>query len=171
MKLVIKTLRIKLTSLLLLVGIQSFTGQEVSDYVNPFIGTSNYGATFPGPIAPRGMASISPFNVAGKQNPLEKDSQWLSNPYVNENNFLTGFSHVNLSGVGCPDLGVILLMPTAGKVETNHLKYGTSYSNEVAKAGFYAVELDKYGTLLYLHLTNVILFEYWLLDLVRYNLR
>jgi predicted alpha-1,2-mannosidase len=145
MKLVIKTLRIKLTSLLLLVGIQSFTGQEVSDYVNPFIGTSNYGATFPGPIAPRGMASISPFNVAGKQNPLEKDSQWLSNPYVNENNFLTGFSHVNLSGVGCPDLGVILLMPTAGKVETNHLKYGTSYSNEVAKAGFYAVELDKYG--------------------------
>ncbi|MEQ3795048.1 GH92 family glycosyl hydrolase [Flavobacteriaceae bacterium MJ-SS4] len=120
--------------------------QEPADYVNPFIGTSNFGATFPGPIAPRGMASISPFNVAGPQNlPLEKDSRWLSNPYVHENTFLTGFSHVNLSGVGCPDLGVILLMPTTGQVETDHLKYGTTYSNEIAKAGYYSNNLDKYN--------------------------
>ncbi|MDO7172646.1 GH92 family glycosyl hydrolase [Mariniflexile sp. AS56] len=118
--------------------------QEYATYVNPFIGTSNFGATFPGPIAPRGMASISPFNVAGKQNKLEKDSRWLSNPYVNENTFLTGFSQVNLSGVGCPDLGVILLMPTTGHIETNHLKYGTTYSNEIAKAGYYSNTLNKY---------------------------
>jgi predicted alpha-1,2-mannosidase len=120
--------------------------QEPVDYVNPFIGTSNYGATFPGPIAPRGMASISPFNVAGPQNlPLEKDSRWLSNPYVHENTFLTGFSQVNLSGVGCPDLGVLLLMPTTGNVETDHLKYGSTYSNEIAKAGYYSTEIDKYN--------------------------
>jgi predicted alpha-1,2-mannosidase len=123
----------------------SIFGQQPADLVNPLIGTSNYGAAFPGPIAPRGMASISPFNVAGPQNkPLEKDSQWLSNPYVNENTFLTGFSQVNLSGVGCPDLGVILLMPTTGAVETNHLKYGSAYSNEVAKTGYYSVNIDKY---------------------------
>ncbi|WMI65166.1 GH92 family glycosyl hydrolase [Aestuariibaculum sp. YM273] len=120
--------------------------EQPADYVNPFIGTSNYGATYPGPIAPRGMASVSPFNVAGPQNPLEKDSQWLSNPYVNENKFLTGFSHVNLSGVGCPDLGVLLLMPTTGDLKTNHLEYGTTYKNEVAKAGYYSVDLDKYNT-------------------------
>ena len=91
------------------------------------------------------MASISPFNVAGLQNlPLEKDSRWLSNPYVHENTFLTGFSHVNLSGVGCPDLGVILLMPTTGQVETNHLNYGSTYSNEIAKAGYYSNTLNKY---------------------------
>ncbi len=119
--------------------------QEPVDYVNPFIGTSNYGATFPGPIAPRGMASISPFNVAGKENKLEKDSQWLSNPYVYENEYLTGFTHVNLSGVGCPDLGVIIAMPTTGEFETEHLEYGTTYSNETAKAGYYGVDLDKYG--------------------------
>jgi predicted alpha-1,2-mannosidase len=117
------------------------------DYVNPFIGTSNYGATNPGAIAPRGMASVSPFNVAGRidLNPLEKDSQWLSNPYVHENSFLTGFSQVNMSGVGCPDLGVILAMPTTGELETDYLTYGTTYKNEVAKAGYYAVELDKYN--------------------------
>ncbi|MNQ47922.1 Glycosyl hydrolase family 92 [compost metagenome] len=123
----------------------SIFGQQPADFVNPLIGTSNYGATFPGPIAPRGMASISPFNVAGSKNrSLEKDSQWLSNPYVNENNFLTGFSQVNLSGVGCPDLGVILLMPTTGAVETNHMKYGSTYSNEVAKTAYYSVNIDKY---------------------------
>jgi predicted alpha-1,2-mannosidase len=120
--------------------------QQPADFVNPFIGTSNYGATFPGPIAPRGMASISPFNVSGSQNrPLEKDSQWLSTPYVNENKFLTGFSQVNLSGVGCPDLGVILVMPTTGTVETNHLKYGSTYSNEVAKTAYYGLNIDKYN--------------------------
>lgn len=123
----------------------SIFGQEPAELVNPLIGTSNYGAAFPGPVAPRGMASISPFNVAGPQNkPLEKDSQWLSNPYVNENTFLTGFSQVNLSGVGCPDLGVLLLMPTTGAVETNHLKYGSTYSNEVAKTAYYSVNIDKY---------------------------
>ncbi|OEY72951.1 GH92 family glycosyl hydrolase [Salegentibacter salarius] len=120
--------------------------QAPVDYVNPFIGTSNYGATNPGAIAPRGMASVSPFNVAGRidLNPLEKDSQWLSNPYVYENKFLTGFSHVNMSGVGCPDLGVIITMPTTGELETDHLKYGSTYSEETAKAGYYSANLDKY---------------------------
>jgi predicted alpha-1,2-mannosidase len=127
-----------------------FTGyigfsQEAVRFVNPFIGTSNFGATNPGAIAPRGMVSVSPFNVAGTQNVLEKDSRWLSNPYVSENNFLTGFSHVNLSGVGCPDLGVILTMPTTGKVETDHLVYGSTYENEISKAGYYSTTLKKYN--------------------------
>ncbi|PIA80248.1 alpha-mannosidase [Gaetbulibacter sp. 4G1] len=120
--------------------------QKPVEYVNPFIGTSNFGATNPGAIAPRGMASVSPFNVAGSQNlPLEKDSRWLSNPYVNENTFLTGFSHVNLSGVGCPDLGVILTMPTTGKLNINHLEYGSTYGYELAKPGYYSVKLSKYN--------------------------
>ena len=138
--------RITLIILFLVFNFDVIIGQDQASYVNPFIGTSNYGATYPGPIAPRGMVSISPFNVAGSKNlPLEKDSQWLSTPYVHENTFLTGFSQVNLSGVGCPDLGVILLMPTTGQVETNHLKYGSTYSNEVAKAGYYSSTIDKYN--------------------------
>lgn len=127
---------------------QWVAAQSPAEFVNPFIGTSNFGATHPGAIAPRGMLSISPFNVSfdtkGIKNPLEKDSRWLSNPYVNENHFLTGFSHANMSGVGCPELGVILTMPTTGDIETNHLKYGTTYKNERASAGYYSVELDKY---------------------------
>lgn len=120
--------------------------KDFTQYVNPFIGTSNFGITNPGPIAVRGMVSVSPFNVAGSQNlPLEKDSRWLSTPYVHENTFLTGFSHVNLSGVGCPELGVILAMPTTGELETNHLKYGSTYSDEEASVGYYSNTLDKYN--------------------------
>ena len=35
------------------------------DYVNPFIGTTNYGTTNPGAICPQGMMSVVPFNVMG----------------------------------------------------------------------------------------------------------
>ncbi len=118
--------------------------KDFTKYVNPFIGTSNFGTTYPGAVYPRGMASVSPFNVAGKQNNFDKDSRWFSTSYEHTNHFLTGFSHVNLSGVGCPDLGVILLMPTMGKVQTNHLQYGTTYIGETAKPGYYSVFLDKY---------------------------
>jgi len=119
--------------------------QNYTDYVNPFIGTSNFGATNPGAISPRGMVSVSPFNVSGKKNTFEKDSRWLSTPYVSENSFLTGFSHVNLSGVGCPDLGVILTMPTTGDLVTNHLEYGSAYKDEKAVAGYYTTTLKKYN--------------------------
>jgi len=51
---------------------------------------------------------------------------------------------VNLSGVGCPDLGVILAMPTTGALEVDHLKYGSYYSNEVSEVGYYSNTLDNY---------------------------
>ena len=33
------------------------------DYVDPFIGTTNFGTTNPGAICPNGMMSVVPFNV------------------------------------------------------------------------------------------------------------
>ncbi|XOV92044.1 MAG: GH92 family glycosyl hydrolase [Bacteroidota bacterium] len=123
-------------------------GQDVINYVNPFIGTSNYGATNPGANYPQGMASVTPFNVAfkkGELNQFEKDSEWHSRPYVFENKFLTGYSHVNLSGVGCPDLGSILLMPTTGSIEFDPEKYGSTYTDEQASPGYYTNKLSKYN--------------------------
>ncbi|TSE07311.1 MULTISPECIES: GH92 family glycosyl hydrolase [Aquimarina] len=125
---------------------QEYLKKDFTQYVNPFIGTSNFGTTNPGPIAVRGMASVSPFNVSGNQNlPLEKDNRWLSTPYIHENTFLTGFSHVNLSGVGCPELGVITAMPTTGDIQTDYLTYGSTYSNEISEVGYYSNILDKYN--------------------------
>ncbi|MEZ4772099.1 MAG: GH92 family glycosyl hydrolase [Bacteroidia bacterium] len=121
-----------------------FSQTDLTSFVDPFIGTSNYGATHPGAVVPWGMASVVPFNVSGKQNKYEKDSQWLSNPYWKDNNFLTGFSHINLSGVGCPDLGVLLLMPTTGEREVNPRMYGSSYRDEEAHPGYFSTYLEKH---------------------------
>ena len=106
------------TALLLLTLTTTTFAQSPADWVNPFIGTTNYGTTNPGAIVPRGMVSVVPFNVAGKSalNKRDKDDGWWSTPYSWDNKYFTGYSHVNLSGVGCPELGVILLMPTTGEL-------------------------------------------------------
>lgn len=44
---------------------QTFTNEGISNYVNPFIGTSNGGNTFPGAVVPWGMVSVSPHNSPG----------------------------------------------------------------------------------------------------------
>ena len=94
---------------------------DVTDYVDPFIGTTNYGTTNPGAIVPNGLMSVTPFNVMGSDlNRYDKDRRWWSTPYDNTNTYLTGFSHVNLSGVGCPDMGSLLVMATSGKLR-HHL--------------------------------------------------
>ena len=121
------------------------TDEDLTGYVDPFIGTSNFGATHPGAIVPHGLASVAPFNVAfsaGGLNPIEKDSRWHSTVYVDENKFLTGFSHLNLSGVGCPDAGVLLAMPTVGEMKLDPAQYGSTYSEQEARPGYYAVTLD-----------------------------
>ena len=52
------------------------------DYVNPFIGTSNFGTCNPGAICPNGLMSVVPFNVMGSdENRFDKDSRWWSTPY------------------------------------------------------------------------------------------
>lgn len=122
-------------------------GQErLVEYVDPFIGTTNYGTTNPGARCPWGIMSVTPFNVMGSDsNTFDKDSRWWSTPYEWTNSFLTGFAHVNLSGVGCPDMGSLLLMATTGPLEPDYHKYGTGYSAERAEPGYYAVRLDRYG--------------------------
>ena len=91
------------------------------DYVNPFIGTTNFGTTNPGAICPNGLMSAVPFNVMGSEdNVYDKDARWWSTPYEFHNCFFTGYSHVNLSGVGCHDLGSLLLMPTTGELNVDY---------------------------------------------------
>lgn len=117
-------------------------------HVNPFIGTSNYGTTHPGAVCPNGMMSVVPFNVMGSaDNRYDKDARWWSTPYENSNCYFTGFSHVNLSGVGCPDLGSLLLMPTAGELNVDYKEYGSRYTGETASPGYYATRLSRYGIL------------------------
>ncbi|WP_295730788.1 GH92 family glycosyl hydrolase [uncultured Muribaculum sp.] len=116
------------------------------DFVNPFIGTTNFGTTNPGAGVPNGLMRVTPFNVMGSDNNrYDKDARWWSTPYDNTNSFFTGFAHGALSGVGCPDLGALLLTATAGKLDVDYHNYGTAYSDEQASPGWYSVNLDAYG--------------------------
>lgn len=130
----------------LLCGSLFATAQQPVDYVNPFIGTSNYGTTNPGAVCPQGMMSVVPFNVMGSEkNRFDKDSQWWSTPYSADNKFFTGFAHGSLSGVGCPELGGLLLMPTTGELNVDYKAYGSEYKDEVAHPGYYSNTLTKYN--------------------------
>lgn len=118
----------------------------ILDYVNPFVGTTNYGTTNPGALVPNGLMSVSPFNVTGSElNRYDKDSRWWSTPYDHTNSYLTGFSHVNLSGVGCPEMGSVITMATTGPLEPDFTKYGSTYTDEAASPGYYTATLSKYG--------------------------
>ncbi len=123
-----------------------FLSAKVTDHVNPFIGTTNYGTTNPGAVCPNGMMSVTPFNVMGSDlNRYDKDSRWWSTPYSFDNRFFTGFSHVNLSGTGCPEVGLALTMPTSGALHVDHRIYGSEYHDERAYPGYYGCELTAYG--------------------------
>jgi len=116
---------------------------SLSSLVNPFIGSSNYGTTNPGAVCPNGLMSVSPFNVSGSdRNTFDKDTRWWSTPFSSDNCYFTGFSHVNLSGVGCPDMGAVLVMPTTGELYVDYREYGSSYHSQQAEPGYYRVDLD-----------------------------
>lgn len=120
--------------------------QEPAAWVDPFIGTTNFGTCNPGAVCPNGMMSVVPFNVMGSaENVYDKDARWWSTPYERTNSFFTGFAHGALSGVGCPDMGSLLTMATAGPLEVDYKEYGSAYTDETASPGYYSVLLEKYG--------------------------
>ncbi|MDE5800303.1 MAG: GH92 family glycosyl hydrolase, partial [Paramuribaculum sp.] len=93
---------------------------------------------------------VVPFNVMGADTTLnvyDKDARWWSTPYEFHNRFFTGYAHVTLSGVGCPDLGSLLTIATTGDLEPDYHLYGTTYSDEKAVPGYYTNRLDKYDIL------------------------
>jgi predicted alpha-1,2-mannosidase len=137
-----------LSALLLLSALE--VGAEVTkdavDYVDPFIGTTNFSVCNPGAIKPHSMMSVVPFNVMGSDlNTYDKDGRWWSAPYEYTNKYFTGFAHVTLSGVGCPELGTLLVMPTTGELEVDYRHYGSEYKHEKASPGYYTNYLTRYG--------------------------
>ncbi len=104
---------------------------QLTDYVNPFIGTSNGGNTFPGAVLPWGMVSLSPQNCFG-----------CPSGYLYGEKYFYGLGHTHLSGTGCADLGGIIFTITSGSVKTGPEQYRQAYSNEMAEPGFYSVTLD-----------------------------
>jgi predicted alpha-1,2-mannosidase len=108
---------------------------DLSSLVNPFIGTQNFGNTFPGASAPFGMVQVSP--DTGGQGGYDYSASKIY-----------GFSQTHLSGVGCGVMGELPVMPTTGDVTTsdsNSYSSAFSHDDETATPGYYRVGLQRYG--------------------------
>lgn len=120
--------------------------KDLTKYVDPFIGTSGHGHTYPGATLPFGLVQLSPdTGIEGWD--------WCSGYHYSDNSIM-GFSHTHLSGTGAADYADILFMPTVGKIrivpgskENPDEGYRSRFShkNEIASPGFYSVLLDDYN--------------------------
>lgn len=114
--------------------------------VDPYIGSGGHGHVFVGASVPYGAVQTGPANIV-------KGWDWCSG-YHYSDSVLIGFSQMHLSGTGIGDLGDVLIMPYTGSVRTNRgtqenptSGYGSHYSHdrEIARPGYYAVQLDDYN--------------------------
>lgn len=107
------------------------TGAEAVGLVNPFIGSQGDGNTFPGAVAPFGMAQLSP-----------DTGHYAGYRYTDTR--IRGFSMVHISGVGCGLGGDLPVLPTTGvPASTDYASYALPFSHQSEKAspGSYAVTL------------------------------
>ncbi len=114
------------------------TNKEPIDYVDPMIGTSFHGHTYPGATVPYGAVQLSPDTRA---------NDWdACAGYYYKDSTIDGFSHTHLSGTGCCDLGDILIRPTSThpdmKSDTIYRAAKFSHDSEAASPGYYSVVLD-----------------------------
>ncbi|WP_291588927.1 GH92 family glycosyl hydrolase [Bacteroides sp.] len=121
---------------LLFLSCQS-SGNESEDllqYVDPFVGTTYTGHTFPGATYPLGFM---------QPGPQTGNFGWdYCAGYRYEDPLIWGFSQNRLNGTGVPDLGDLLVMPFSG---TPRNDFRSTYKKESEKAspGYYAVTLDQ----------------------------
>jgi predicted alpha-1,2-mannosidase len=123
---------------------------DPAQYVDPFVGSSNAGNTYPGAVAPFGMVGWSPdqSGVAG-DGTLRSASP---SGYDYSRDFIRGFGLTHVSGAGCAGLsGDIPFMPVSGTIDTSPsaadaagAPYQSTFShnNEDASPGAYHVALD-----------------------------
>ena len=103
---------------------------DLTQYVNPFIGTAFTGHTFPGATYPLGMM---------QPGPQTGNFTWeYCSGYFYDDERIDGFSQNRLNGTGCVDLGDLLLQPYAGNYRDD-LSSRFDKSTEKASPGFYSV--------------------------------
>lgn len=124
-------------------------GQEMEDltqFVDPRIGTGGHGHVFYGANVPYGFIQLGPTSI-----PQSWD--WVSGYHVSDSTVI-GFPHTHLSGTGIGDLHDINVMPVVGKVtysrgdassyETGLWSY-SDRSKEVVTPGYYRTHLSRYN--------------------------
>ena len=131
------------------------TDVNLTQYVDPYIGTGDHGHVFLGANVPFGAVQLGPTNIT-------QGWDWCSGYHISDSTIM-GFAHTHLSGTGIGDLGDILFLPTNQDVVFARGKHGEPESGtyslfdrktEKVAPGYYAVHLDRYNVDVELTATN-----------------
>ena len=114
----------------------ALTAQNLTKYVDPFLGTGGHGHVYPGATVPFGMVQLSPDNGT-------EGWDWCSG-YHYSSDSIAGFSHTHLSGTGIGDWCDISVLPITDTffIRQEKTKISFNHKNEKASPGFYSVALD-----------------------------
>jgi predicted alpha-1,2-mannosidase len=140
--------RVLASALALILAAPAFSSPGY-DAVDPMIGTSGGGHTYPGASAPFGMVQPSPDTDTSC---VIRACYAHAAGYQYGDPTIQGFSHTHFSGAGHSDLGDFLLMPVSGDAVPlepgDPAKPGSGYRSrfdhrsEQAHPGYYAVTLS-----------------------------
>ena len=108
----------------------SASAQQLTRYVNPWIGTGGHGHVFIGANVPFGFVQVGPTEHT-------RGWDWCSG-YHYSDSILIGFSHTHLSGTGVGELGDIGFLPV---VNTCQREIRFSHKDETARPGYYSIML------------------------------
>jgi predicted alpha-1,2-mannosidase len=120
--------------------------KNLTQYVDPFIGTGDHGHVFMGANVPFGFVQLGPVNIS-------EGWDWCSGYHITDSTIM-GFAHTHLSGTGIGDLGDISFMPVVGEVKLERGKPDNplsgmyslfDHASEKVRPGYYAVRLDRFG--------------------------
>ena len=121
--------------------------EQLTNYVDPFIGTDYFGHTFPGASLPFALVHLSP--------DIGTQGWTYCAGYIYSESSIIGFSHTHWSGVGMVNGGEVLLMPTVGdklqiipgslKNPDEGYRSRFDHDHESASPGYYSVLLEDYN--------------------------
>ena len=119
------------------------TAQNLTQYVNQYVGTGGHGHTFMGANVPFGLVQLGPTEPT-------RGWDWCSGYYYDDDE-LIGFGHMHLSGTGIGCLGDVAFLPVKDFKQTS-----TRFKHEAEKVhpGYYSLQLTDPNVLVELTTTE-----------------
>ena len=119
------------------------TAQNLTQYVNQYVGTGGHGHTFMGANVPFGLVQLGPTEPT-------RGWDWCSGYYYDDDE-LIGFGHMHLSGTGIGCLGDVAFLPVKDFKQTS-----TRFKHEAENVhpGYYSVQLTDPNVLVELTATE-----------------
>ena len=119
------------------------TAQNLTQYVNQYVGTGGHGHTFMGANVPFGLVQLGPTEPT-------RGWDWCSGYYYDDDE-LIGFGHMHLSGTGIGCLGDVAFLPVKDFKQTS-----TRFTHDAEKVhpGYYSLQLTDPNVLVELTATE-----------------